>query len=158
MLCRWRWVQVRLCLIDSLKQHRLLEGKVKALWNKYQDVDDDVRSLRRALRLLETNAALKASAPTKREMGLLGKKLDAKVEAQQELHGLWRAQADYFDLLNFKVQTYITQLGDKERSLDGMLAQVVEVERQLNGKVGTLRIEKEVRVCECGGGPGAGGA
>jgi hypothetical protein len=43
-------------------------------------VDDDVRNIRRALRLLESNPALKASAPTKREIDLLTKKMDKKIE------------------------------------------------------------------------------
>lgn len=137
--------QVRCALVDSLKAHRLLEGKVRVLWGKYQDADDDVRNLRRALRLLETSSTLQASGPTKREMDLLAKRLDRKVEVQQELHGLWRAQAEYFDLANFKVQTFILQLGERERALETMLKQVQELERQLNAQVGALRIEKEVR-------------
>jgi hypothetical protein len=48
-----------------------------------------VRNLRRALRLLENNPVLRASAPSQREMALIQQRMDRKIEITNEFHALW---------------------------------------------------------------------
>ena len=136
-------VRSRQKLIGALHRGKQLEEKVALFRRQVDDTDSEIRRLRRALRMLETNATLQALGPSKRELEEITSDFEAKQLALGQLQALLHSRIAMLDYSNAAAQRLKGVVAEREARASRCVELLHALSRRMHREQGALRLHKD---------------
>jgi hypothetical protein len=137
---------VRQRQVECMKRQGLVEGKYTVFKNQVAATDNEIRMLRRAIRLIEQNPSVvgaKLGGPDPDELIELRRNLANKEETFLELTAVSKSREAQLTAANFSVQSLKVVAKERNDLIQVRIREMQDKEEELGNRAKELRNEKE---------------